>query len=83
MIRLIRSKDWQKSKKKNGSIQAIGTIFTKNSLRVERISNLIYWFEDGKFSNTQKWLPAEIDKDEFVADFGKYPKVTCKVVGME
>ena len=72
-----------KVEKKNGSIQAIGTIFTKNGIPVERISDLIYWFEDGKFSNTQNWLPEKINKDEFVADFGKYPKVTCKVVGME
>ena len=72
----------RKVEKKNTSIPVVGIIYTKDGTPVERVGSVIYWYENGKFSNTQNWLPLKINKEEFVADFGKYPKVICKIVGM-
>ena len=72
-----------KEEKKNGSIPVVGTIYLKDGTPVERAGNVIYWYENGKFSNSQYWLPLRVNKEEFIADFGKYPKVSCKVVGMQ
>ena len=72
-----------KEEKKNSSIPVVGTIYTKDGTPVERTGSVIYWYENGKYSSTQDWLPLRVNKDEYIADFGKYPKVSCKVVGMQ
>ena len=72
-----------KNDKKVSSVQVIGTVFTKNGIPVERVGDVLYKYENQKFSNVQNWVPEKINKDEFIADFGKYPKVRCKVIGMD
>ena len=56
---------------------------TKRGFSVERVGDVLYKYENQKFSNVQNWVPEKINKDEFIADFGKYPKVSCKVIGMD
>ena len=68
--------------KKNASLQVVGTLYTKDGTPVERAGNIIYYYKDGNYQDTQNWLPQEVDKDEFIEAFGAYPKVSCKIVGM-
>ena len=67
---------------KNASLQVVGTLYTKDGASVERAGNIIYYYKDGVYQDTQNWLPEEVDKDEFTETFGAYPKVSCKIVGM-
>jgi hypothetical protein len=71
-----------KEDKKSASLQVVGTLYTKDGTPVERAGNIIYYYKDGIYQDTQNYLPQEVDKDEFIEAFGAYPKVSCKVVGM-
>ena len=55
----------------------------KKGIPVERVDDVLYKYENQKFSNVQNWVPEKINKDKFIADFGKYPKVGCKVIGTD
>ena len=64
-------------------LEVIAYTYKKDGTFIEQVGSVAYKFEDEKFKSGNRTLMSKIsDEKEFVNTFGRYPKTSCKIVGM-
>ena len=65
-----------------GILPVVTTIYTKDDAAVERVGTFSYFCKDGDCRGDDLGVAVEVDKEDFIETFGSYPKVDCRVIGM-
>ena len=65
-----------------GILPVVTTIYTKDGAAVERVGTFSYFCKDGDCRGDDLGVAIEVDKEDFIETFGSYPKVDCRVIGM-
>ena len=65
-------------------LDVVGTIYMKDGTPVQVNGSVSYSKKDGVYQSGQNWVTLVMDKKKEIKGlFGGYPKVDCKVVGLE